>query len=237
MTSFGEHISKYHKTYNLYQAALLLCDVEEEKLQGAISRITYLGGKVNGHFDYPEFKTIFDTLNRAIEDDQIQLGTTGKYLSDKHVPQDYWTIRRQDIKEWVLKSGTPKLPVSLFDETERKAQLAVSTKSFEILHQRLESEKKARQKAEQERDGALACLKDQEKHSKTLGFRAERTYLNIIGAFLEIVTGNFKDKSFSSETQLRDFISEKFEGFHGVSARTLADKFALAKKAINGEMD
>jgi len=67
--------------------------------------------------------------------------------------------------------------------------------------------------------------------------RLERTYLNIIGALLEVVTGTFKDENFSSETQLREFIAEKFDDLRGVSPRTLADKFALAKKALNGELD
>lgn len=67
--------------------------------------------------------------------------------------------------------------------------------------------------------------------------RSERTYLNIIGALLEITTGIFKDEKFSSETQLRTFIAEKYDDIRGVSPRTLADKFALAKKALNGELD
>ncbi len=67
--------------------------------------------------------------------------------------------------------------------------------------------------------------------------RQEKTYLNIIGALLETVTGTFKEKSFSSETELREFIAEKFDDLRGVSTRTLADKFALAKKALNGELD
>jgi len=67
--------------------------------------------------------------------------------------------------------------------------------------------------------------------------QSERTHLNIIGALLEIVTGTFKDEIFSSETQLREFIAEKFDDLRGVSPRTLADKFALAKKALKGELD
>lgn len=77
-----------------------------------------------------------------------------------------------------------------------------------------------------------------EKLKKTeLDPRSERTYLNIIGALLEVVTGTFKDENFSSETQLREFIAEKFDDLRGVAPRTLADKFALAKKALNGELD
>ena len=79
--------------------------------------------------------------------------------------------------------------------------------------------------------------REESEKKKPLDLRGERTYLNIIGALLEVVTGTFKDKKFSSETQLRDFIEEKFDGFRGTKARTLAEKFALAKKALNGEHD
>ena len=67
--------------------------------------------------------------------------------------------------------------------------------------------------------------------------RSERTYLNIIGTLLEVVTGTFKGKKFSSETELREFLAEKFDDLRGLSLRTLADKFALAKKALNDELD
>ena len=78
---------------------------------------------------------------------------------------------------------------------------------------------------------------DGEKPQKTtLDERAETTYLNIIGALLECVTGQFKDQEFSSETALREFIDEKFDDLKGVRARTLAEKFALAKKALNDEL-
>ncbi len=67
--------------------------------------------------------------------------------------------------------------------------------------------------------------------------RLERTYLNIIGALLEVVTGTFKDETFSSETQLREFIDKKFDDLRGVRSRTLAEKFSLAKKALSGDLD
>ena len=63
--------------------------------------------------------------------------------------------------------------------------------------------------------------------------RAETTFLNIIAALLDCITGPFKDQEFSSETKLREFIAEKYDGYPGLKARTLAEKFALAKREIN----
>ncbi len=72
---------------------------------------------------------------------------------------------------------------------------------------------------------------------KPLEARAEKTYLNILGSMLEIINGNHGDVKFKSETTLREFLSQKYNGFQGLTERTLADKFALAKKAIREELD
>jgi|GEM_PF-3048407 len=71
---------------------------------------------------------------------------------------------------------------------------------------------------------------------KDLDHRKEKTYLNIIGALLECITGQFKDEVFTSETQLREFIDEKFDDLNGVRSRTLIEKFSQAKKALRGEL-
>jgi len=71
-----------------------------------------------------------------------------------------------------------------------------------------------------------------------IDIRSETTFLNIIGAMLETFIhkahGNIE---FSSETKLREFLSKKYSGFKGVTERTLAEKFATAKKAIREEFD
>jgi hypothetical protein len=80
-------------------------------------------------------------------------------------------------------------------------------------------------------------LQQESVKGEPLDKRKERSYLHIIGALLSCVTGTFKDENFSSETKLRDFISDKYSGFAGCASRTLAEKFAEAKKAIKGELD
>ncbi len=78
---------------------------------------------------------------------------------------------------------------------------------------------------------------DSEK-TASLDSRAETTYLNIIGAMLEtFVHKDHGNLAFSSETKLREFLSGKYDGFKGLTERTLAAKFAAAKKAIREELD
>ena len=69
-----------------------------------------------------------------------------------------------------------------------------------------------------------------------LDARSETTYLHIIGAMLEtFIQGKHAD--FSSEAKLREFFSHKYAGFKGLTERTLAEKFAAAKRAIREELD
>jgi hypothetical protein len=80
-------------------------------------------------------------------------------------------------------------------------------------------------------------LDEEQNLSKPLERRAENTYLNIIGALLDITTGDLKDNSFSNETKLREFLAEKYRGYPGMSERTLAEKFALAKKRFDPDTE
>lgn len=71
-----------------------------------------------------------------------------------------------------------------------------------------------------------------------LDSRAETTYLNIIGAMLEtFVHKHHGDVNFPSEAKLREFLGAKYAGFKGITERTLAEKFAAAKRALNDDMD
>ena len=76
-------------------------------------------------------------------------------------------------------------------------------------------------------------IENSNKPDLPMSARSETTYLNIIGALLECVTGQFKDINFTSETMLREFIAEKFDDLRGLSPRTLGEKFSSAKKALN----
>ncbi|MBU0485089.1 MAG: hypothetical protein KKB30_11330 [Proteobacteria bacterium] len=90
-----------------------------------------------------------------------------------------------------------------------------------------------------------ALIDLQERLSKTdsdngspLDSRAETTYLNIIGAMLEtFIHKDHGDVDFPSEAKLREFLSKKYAGFKGLTERTLAEKFAVAKRALNDDLD
>ena len=67
---------------------------------------------------------------------------------------------------------------------------------------------------------------------KQLDPRREKSYLNVIGALLEVVTGPLQGGTFSSEKELRYFIAEKCDDLYGVRPRTTAAIFADAKRSL-----
>lgn len=93
------------------------------------------------------------------------------------------------------------------------------------------------------RTQALIDLQEQlsqedSKKNPSLNSRSETTYLNIIGAMLEtFIHHNYGEVKFASEAKLREFFGKKYAGFKGLTERTLAEKFAAAKRAINEDMD
>jgi hypothetical protein len=158
-----------------------------------------------------------ESIFRAIKNDEILKG--GK----REAPFEQWTALFQkrgfDLSHVPQEFLNDPLSVLKEENTALKADLEQSEKKINELSVKMQQYEKR-----------LAAAGE-------LDPRAERTYLNIIGVLLECVTGIFKDEKFSSEAELRDFIAEKFDDLRGVAPRTLADKFALAKKALNGELD
>jgi hypothetical protein len=80
----------------------------------------------------------------------------------------------------------------------------------------------------------------------TAGSRAEKTDLHIIGALVDILTNKaiashlqlFKgeDRSiFKNESQLKDFLADKYGDYAGCKTRTLSERFKLARELIQGE--
>jgi len=182
----------------------------------------------------------------AVINFDLRHGRDGKTVpNDDHVARHRLTIRHSDLKEWMSDAFPDQKPAFLFDEIERNTHSSINADSFQALQadrdalqRQLHALKTDLEKKEYEKYEFAAQLKQCEERLKLsndkIHPRTETTYINIIGALLECVTGSFKDINFANESQLRDFIAEKFDDFSGVSTRTLADKFALAKRALDG---
>lgn len=70
---------------------------------------------------------------------------------------------------------------------------------------------------------------DQESAERPASKRQQSSDLHIIGALLEVIV---EGQLFSSEEKLRDHIADQYRGYSGCASRTLAGRFAEAKKLL-----
>jgi hypothetical protein len=72
---------------------------------------------------------------------------------------------------------------------------------------------------------------------RTVSPRAETTYLNIIGALLDLLvdkeSSSGKRVQFPSQAAVISALESRFPGKEGLSERTLQDKFAAAKRSLD----
>lgn len=77
-------------------------------------------------------------------------------------------------------------------------------------------------------------LQSETEKPKTLSQKEDTTYQNIIVALLDCINGDVsgieKHPSFKNQSKLIEVIADQYQGYAGLSKRTLEDKFAKAKK-------
>ncbi|BCL62317.1 receptor protein-tyrosine kinase [Desulfomarina profundi] len=245
-----DEIRAYYSAYYIPQAAALWCGVPVEVLKQILSQATETSRNIYAHPKISCLEPRCRAIHDAIDNNKLACGRDGKspvFDSEDHVAPERRTVSRQDLKEWIVKEFPSNKPEFLFDEVERKTHSAINAESFralqvdrDALQRQLQSAKESIKMMELQKYEVAAKLKQYEERLKCLDNainpRSEKTYLNIIGALLEVVTGTFKGETFTSETQLRDFIEEKFDDLRGVRSRTTARIFAAAKRALNDDM-
>lgn len=246
-----DEVKAYYSFYYIPQAAALWCGVPVEMLEQILSQSTLKGNNIYAHPKISCLEPRCRAIHDAIDNLKLPCGRDGKgrnFESEDHVASGRRTVSRQDLKEWIAKEFPSDKPDFLFDEVERKTHSAINAESFralqadrDALQRQLKSAKETIKNLEMEKYEAAAKVKQYEERLKHLDDevdpRSKRTYLNIIGALLEVVTGTFKEETFYSETQLRDFIAEKFDDLRGVRPRTTAEIFAEAKRSLNDDLD
>src|SRR5699024_8739772 len=70
--------------------------------------------------------------------------------------------------------------------------------------------------------------------------REKTTYLNIIGGLLDLMLGKTpsgkKQSLFNNNAAIIDGLLARHNGRHGISKRTLEEKFATAKRSLSGDL-
>jgi hypothetical protein len=73
-------------------------------------------------------------------------------------------------------------------------------------------------------------VSEEQAEGKPISPRTEKSNLHIIGALLQVV---MDEKLFSSEEALREHLAAQYQGYPGCAERTLAGRFAEAKKLLS----
>lgn len=234
--------------YRPVEAALRWCGLIAH--EGEILSALHEGRDVprTGQFPlWPCLQANTERILDAVANGDIPHGRDGKTVAaGDHVRPDRLTVRHTDLKVWMEKHYPDQRPAFLFDEIERSTHAKITTVAFHTLQAERDALKARIEKAEAWAKGAIveknqliaqiADMTAATEKAKTPSARSETSYLNMIGALLEVIGGRVpgfdKHPSVENETKLIDAISQHFQGFNGLSQSNLSRKFPEAKRSL-----
>lgn len=243
-----EHLRAYHAYYPVPAAAMLWCGVPPDDAQEELNRISphpHIRG-VFTHPFIPCFEVRCRIIHDAIESRTLPASRENGKVTDEHIAPERRHVSREHLKAWIAKEHPADKPAFLFDEIERKTHAAIDADAFRALQAdrdaaRAELEKAKAWAADTIREmdamrGERDSLRAMVDKASAPGERAETTYLNIIGAMLALMLGKSpagKPQSvFDNQAAIIAALLGHHEGKPGISARTLEDKFAAAKRSL-----
>lgn len=234
--------------YRPVEAAIRWCNLIQH--EGAI--LQSLGEDhipKTGQFpQWPCLQANTEKILDAILHGEIPHGRDGKSVpAGEHVARPRLTVRHTDLREWMAKYHPGSKPAFLFDEIERSAHAAINAESFRALQAdrdaariELEQARKWGNTIAAERDALLGerdSLRAMVDKMAVPGERAETTYLNIVGAMLELMLGKSDagraHSIFTSQAAIIDALTGHNPNKDGISKTTLEAKFAEARRRLN----
>lgn len=244
-----EHLRAYHAYYPVPAAAMLWCGVPPDDVPEELNRISQ-HPHIRGVFTHP-FIPCFEVrcriIHDAIESRTLPASRENGKVTDDHIAPERRHVSREHLKEWIAKEHPADKPAFLFDEIERKTHAAINADAYRALQAdrdaaRAELEKAKAKAADTIREmdamrGERDSLRAMVDKANAPGERAETTYLNIIGAMLALMLGKSPNGQAYSVLDNQSAIIAALLGHHegkpGISARTLEEKFAAAKRSLS----
>jgi len=246
-----EQIQSYFALYPVPVAALLWCGSPPEQVSDHLS---HAKETLRGVFFLPYMPCLEPrcrAIHNAIDNGDLPVCREKGHVVEDHVAPEKRHVRREDLKAWIARDFPADKPTFLFDSIERNAHSAINARAFQTLQVELEANRSELKKAKEwaqniikerdelktERDALKSCIEKMTKDSSTINQRSESTYLNIIGAMLELMLSSSLAGQKHSIFVNQSAIISALLGYHsdkpGISDRTLESKFAEAKKSIS----
>jgi len=242
-------VQSYYTIYPVPVAAALWCGIPPSEVE------EYLEAAVQVHravYRHPYIKCLEPrcrAMHEAIEKGALLVSReSGKSFdgTTNHVAPERRHVTRQNLKEWIAREFPADKPEFLFDEVERKTHSAINAEAFQALQvdrdalrADLENVKAAKVATICEMDalrGERDSLRAIVEKMNIPGERAETTYLNIIGGLMGLMLGKSPGGNaqsvFDNQAAIIAALLAHHDGKPGISARTLEDKFAAAKRSL-----
>jgi hypothetical protein len=199
-TDSCEAVQSYYSYYTIPQTAVLWCKVPPAQVRQIVEQAEEVARNIYRHPAITCLERRCSAIHDAIDNDKLPCGRDGRgrsLESQDHVAPERRTITCHDLKEWIAKEFPGDKPPFLFDDIERTNHYAISADAYRALkadHDKLtarqERAKGEYQKLRHEKEGlertnqSLTAITEK---ANTPGERAETTYLNIIGAMLDLM--------------------------------------------------
>jgi hypothetical protein len=244
----------HYAVFSIPQAAALWCGVPEERMAAIVQEAvrlstTGLGRSIWKHPSVPCLEPRSRAIAEAIEKGELPHGREdGEPLpSGEHVAYERRHFFGRDLKQWMEKAFPNEKPAFLFDDIERSTHTSISADAYRVLKaerdklaNQLEDAKNESKKVRGEKETLESLNQSLRAMVDNAGIpsnRAETTYLNIIGAMLELMLdespGGQRYSSLHTQAAIIDALLAHHDGKDGISSRTLQEKFAAAKRSLN----
>jgi hypothetical protein len=241
-----EAVQAYFTIYTVPVAAALWCGISPGEIEEHLRMAIEAGRAVFRHPYVRCLEPRCRAIHDAIEKGVLPCSRENGRVVEGYVAPERRHVSRQHLKEWIAKEFPSDKPAFLFDDIERKTHSAINAESFRVLQAdrgalavRLEKAKGEFRKLRQEKDELARINQSLQAITEKMGTpgeRAETTYLNIIGALLDLVLGKSPGgqsySTFTSQAAIISALLAHHEGKAGISARTLEEKFAAAKRCL-----
>jgi hypothetical protein len=227
--------------YRPIEAALRWCgliDHEADILQATGEQLL---PPISAFPRWPCLRANAEKILDALQNDEIPRGRDGRTVAaNDHVAPARLTIRHADLKAWMARVYPDQKPKFLFDEIERETHTAINADAYlalqadrDALRVRIKNAEEWAKTVQAEKASMRAEIDALRARADGLGEptkRAETTYLNIIGAMLELLQSSKPGRE-SAAGIIRELV-DNYGDKHGIRKTTLEVKFAEAVRSI-----
>lgn len=245
-TDSCEAVQAYFTLYRIPVAAALWCGISPDQVEEHLRLAKETNRAIFSHPYIPCLEPRCRAIHDAIEKSVLPCSRENGKVTDDHIAPERRHISRQHLKEWIAKEFPSEKPAFLFDAIERKTHSAINAVSFQALQAdrdalqtQLEKEKNTAQQLLKEKEELVRSnqlLQNKIDKKTEPNARAEITYLNIIGALIELMlskpSSNQGRALFANQTAIIQSLLRDHEGKQGIAERTLEEKFAEGRRSL-----